>query len=366
MASMSMEALEQELDLIVASYNAGFAGQPRAPRDLAELAGLIRRLRDVLLEIDRLPAAAPDSARSRLIADTRSRLATYESEYQAIQEAKAAGTEFGEFSQLAAFANFVFARYRRHFAGQDRGSRDRGLLTEMVEELEAIRQRMSVILVVQPSQAFERDAEVVTNMTAMYKQELREIAKAQAAGTAEEQSSKLAQLANAQFERYRRHFVGQARVTRRPAMLQWIIENLRRIRVAMRDLRASVATAQANRENISIVDSNLRLHEAELAEIRKARQATAMRDILDLLGGAANAVFEEYRSTFAGQDRRTVDLDALSALCDKLGEIARQMADLGRTEHNARNQRNLEIVIEQLGDYEQEFRAIAKVQMPEQ
>jgi hypothetical protein len=89
-----------------------------------------------------------------------------------------------------------------------------------------------------------------------------------------------------------------------------------------------------------------------------------MKDILGMLGGAANEIFDEYRKRFGGQDRRQVDLVAFSALCDKLGEIARQMYDIGRTEESEMNDRNLEIVSETLRQYEEEWKAISKAQEP--
>ncbi len=282
------------------------------------------------------------------------------------QQEKTAPPDFDEFSRLAASANFVFARYLRHFAGKDRGTRDLGLLTEMVEDLRAIRQRMSVILIVNPDPAYQRDGDVVSKMIEMYEVELREIPKAHASGTADEQAGRLAVLANAQFDLYRTHFAGLSRQTRRPALLQRMIDNLRRIRGAMKslgpDLSPSGPVAENNRKNISIVDSSLRQYEMELAEISKSKQATSFADLLGLLGGAANDVFDEYRQKFAGRDRSTVDLSTLGVLCDKLGELARQMADIGRIEKNENNERNLSIVLEQLGDYEQEWKAVAKAQ----
>ena len=172
MASTKTETLQQEFDRIGAAYEADFAGQSRATRDLKLMGELLLQLRALIKEAEALPAGA---AGSQLLEEARARLATYENEQQAIKDAKAAGPEYPEFAQLAASANFVFARYFRHFAGKDRGSRDLGLLTEMVEELGAIRQRMSVILVVKPQPAFQRDADLVTRMTEMYKGELREM-----------------------------------------------------------------------------------------------------------------------------------------------------------------------------------------------
>jgi hypothetical protein len=362
MASTQTEALEREIADIAAAYDADFAGQSRATRDLDTLADLIRRMQKVSAQLEALPAAARDEKAGELLADARNRLATYQSESKAITEAKAAGPDHEEFGQLAAFANLVFARYTRHFAGQDRGTRDLGLLTEMVEELGTLRKRMSVILAVNPLASFQRDADVVSSMAQMYENELGEITRAYAAGTAEERASRLAVLANAQFELYRVHFAEQSRLTRRPPLLQRIIANLQRVRNSMRELVVSGPAAKNNKANIGIVDENLRLYQNELAEIRKVRQSTPIADILANLGGAANEIFDAYRKGFSGKDRRSIDLAALGALNDRLGEIGRQMADLGRTQRLEMNERNLAIVLDQLSKFEAEYTASAKVQ----
>jgi len=352
--------LQTELEEINAVYNTHFAGQSRATRDLSTMDGLLGRLKKLVSQLEKQQGADAKS----LLENARTQLDLYERERVAITEAKAGGSDSEEFAQLASFANFAFARYLRHFAGQSRASRDLGLLKELTEELRTLRKRMSLILAVGPNTSFQRDADLVSQMIERYEEEKREIEAAQATGTAEDRAGLLAELANAQIELYRQHFMGQSRVTRRPALLQRIIENLRQIRSEMAQLKLTGKGVENNRNNISIVENTLRHDESELAEIRKARQSTAMKDILGMLGGAANECFDEYRKKFGGQDRRKVDLTTMSLLCDKLGEIARQMYDLGRSEENDMNVRNLEIVIEQLRMYEEEWREIQKAQQP--
>jgi hypothetical protein len=359
MANRNLATLEQELADVTARYESDFAGQARATRDLALLDELLNRLASAVAELEKLPS---NDKVAPVLEQTRTRLSMYQTERKAIVDAKAGGTEAVEFARLAAQANFVFARYQRHFAGQSRSTRDLGLLKEMVDELRAIRQRMSVILSVKPNTSYQADADLVTKVVEQYQSETREIERAQGDGTPEEKASRLADLANAQFAIYDKHFVEKARITRRPALLQRVVENLRRIRGTMRELRLSGPASENNRNNIGIVEQALRHNESELAEIRKARQAAPLADIMGMLGGAANDVFEEYRQKFAGKDRRTVDLAAMSVICDQLGEIARQMADMSRTEKNEMNERNLDIVIERLSTYEEEWRAIRDAQ----
>ena len=359
MANRTLANLEQEIADVTARYESDFAGQARATRDLAVMDELLNRLRSVVAELEK--QAKSDGATAAL-EQARGRLSMYQTERQAIVDAKAGGTEAVEFARLAAQANFVFARYQRHFAGQSRGTRDLGLLKEMVEELRTIRQRMSVILSVKPNTSYQTDADLVTRVVDQYTDETRQIERAQSEGSPEERASRLADLANAQFAIYDKHFVEKSRITRRPALLQRVVENLRRIRSSMRELKLSGPAVENNRNNIGIVEQALRHNESELAEIRKARQAAPLADIMGMLGGAANDIFEEYRQKFAGKDRRMVDLTTISLLCDQLGEVARQMADMTRTEKNEMNERNLDIVIERLSAYEEEWRAIREAQ----
>lgn len=362
MANRTLETLERELTETTTRYDADFSGQARATRDLNLLDELLARLRSAISDLEKLPASTGDK-RTQLLEQARSQLSMYETERRAIVEAKSGGPEAVEFARLAAQANFAFARYQRHFAGQSRSTRDLGLLKEMVEDLRTLRQRMSVILSLKANTSYQADADLVSKVIEQYAEEVRQIERSQSEGSPEERASRLAELANAQFAMYDKHFVEKSRITRRPALLQRVVENLRRIRGQMRELRLSGTTAENNRNNIGIVEQALKHNEQELAEIRKARQAVPLADIMGMLGGAANEVFEEYRQKFAGKDRRTVDLATMTTLCDQLSEIVRQMADMGRTEKNEMNERNLDIVIERLSTYEEEWRAIRDAQL---
>ena len=96
----------------------------------------------------------------------------------------------------------------------------------------------------------------------------------------------------------------------------------------------------------------------ELVEVRKARQGTKLADLMGMLGGDANAVMAKYQEGYAGKDRKSRDLVALSVICDQLGEIRRQMDELGRAEANTSNDANLEIVTNQLVMFEREYELI--------
>lgn len=357
MASL-LEDLGKQLEELDKEYADAFAGQSRLTRDLDHLDRIIARSSSILQRIEQIPEAAqgPDLARLREAA-TQS-LGLYKQERDAIARAQEIGPTFEDFSIEATNANLVFARYARHFAGKDRATRDLALLGELVEDLKQVEKRMVQLLEEQQTSDFERDRGVVRDNLARYQAEIPLIENAQKSGTVEERASVLATLANAQFAQYRVHFAGEPRVSRRPALLMRIISSLKKIHESMVGFRD--AGLEFNEKNIGIVESRLEVYESELAEIRKVRQATPMVDIMGELGGAANKLFEEYRTAFANKPRSSVDAEKLGEICDKLGEIRRQMSEMAWAEDNEMNARNLDIVTEQLVMFEGEYEAVLR------
>ena len=182
------------------------------------------------------------------------------------------------------------------------------------------------------------------------------------AGTPPERAGLLAGLANQQFAIYQAFFAGQSRVTRRPQLLVRLVDNLRRYRTAMFDLKNKGLKSASNDGNIGIVDGRLKAYEDELSEIRKTRSTVKLVDIMGVLGTAANTLFEEYRKDFAGQDRTTVSLEQLASLIDKLDEIRRQMEELGRVEKNDTNVKNATVVREYQSSWVREYAAVRQAQ----
>ncbi len=250
----------------------------------------------------------------------------------------------------------------RHFAGRDRSTRDPALLGELVEDLRQIEKRMTNLLAEQKSPDFEKDRTVVRENLAQYQKEIDLIETAQSTGTPDEQASILASLANNQFAVYQTHFAGEPRVSRRPALLLRVVASLKKIRERMGAIRESGLKEEFNEKNIGIVEDRLSTYETELAEVRKVRQATPMTDIMGELGGAANKLFDEYRANFADKPRSQADAQRLANICDKLGEIRRQMLDMSLAEDSEMNHKNLDIVTEQLVMFEGEFEAVVRAQ----
>lgn len=355
-----VENLGKELETIDGEYASEFAGQSRLTRDVGSLDRIIKRTKSVLEKVSQIPVAAqgPDLARLRDAATQN--LSLYQTERTAILRAQEAGPVAEQFGQEATSANFVFARYGRHFAGKDRSTRDVALLGELVEELKQIDKRMTQLIQERPGPELERDRKVVRESLGQYQKEIDLVEKAQSTGTPEQEASILATVANTQFAVYQTHFAGEARVSRRPALLMRVVTTLKRVRDRMKALKSGGLDIEFNDKNIAIVEDRLGVYETELGEIRKVRQATTMVDIMGELGGSANKLFDEYRQNFADKPRTQADDVRLGNICDKLAEIRRQMVEMSFAEDNEMNSKNLDVVTEQLAMFESEFEAVSR------
>jgi hypothetical protein len=357
-----IETLGQELEQLDKEYAKDFAGHSRLTRDLDQMERMVKRAESVQARLAQIPVAAQGPELLRLQEAANTAAALFRGEREAIARAQSVGPAFEQFSMEATSANMVFARYMRHFAGQDRATRDLALLGELVDELKQIDKRMGGLLQQTPNKELERDREVVRQNLAQYQKEIDLVEKAQATGTPEEQASILASIANAQFAAYQTHFAGEPRISRRPTLLLRLISSLKKIRERMIALKSGGLEVEFNTNNIKIVEDRLGVYDNELAEIRKVRQATPMVDIMGELGGAANKLFDEYRGNFADKPRAAADLAKLGGICDKLAEIRRQMLEMSWAEENEMNLRNLDIVTEQLVMFEGEYEAVLAAQ----
>ncbi len=358
----SVEDLENELKELEAQYENTYSGKDRHTVELGPIEELVARTDKAIASLEALGAFTAGENAANLHNAMKDRKAFFLREINMIKSAKEMGPAFERFSAEGTAANFVFDRYVRHFAGQSRDTRDLGLCKELVEELKGIKKRMLAVGGKKIPESLERDVELVSQNIERYQTEAVEIPKAQLTGTAEQQADRLAMLANNQFAIYQKFFAGQSRVSRRPGLLVRVIDNLKRYRTAMFELKNKGLNSDSNAGNIGIVDGRIQAYEKELAEIRKVRSQIKLADIMGSLGGAANELFEEYRRDFAGKDRTTVSLEQLHDLIDKLDEIRRQMDELGRVEKNESNTRNLVIVRDYQASWVREHQAVRAAQ----
>lgn len=355
----SLADLRKKVNDLNAQYDSFFAGQPRISRDVALMDSLRDNIRPVVTALAALPASRD---RDEVLDTARKNLSLYETESKSIREAQSGGPDALEAHRLSTWAGFATRRYVRHFAGKSRATRDLGLLSELIEDLKHLNEDLSAL-----SQEFTNaeltDARTtVENSLKLYQDERTAIQEARGRSTPEELADLLAQVANDQFQIYQEHFVGKSRVSRRPDLLQRVINSLEGVLDLMQSANVKLPGHAHNPRNIETVTRQIAFYRTELDEIRKARQDTKFPDLVGALGTAANEIFAEYRKHFAGQDRRTRDLALLSKLCDQLYEVAHQMDDLDRVREDEMNLHNLSIVLDNLRFYEREYDEVGKAQ----
>lgn len=360
MSQISFKELKKKSDEIFQQYESNFAGKPRATRDLDLLDSLIDSLEELTDDARGSMNGGKDPAKISLLEMARENLDTYKKERREIQAAKERGPTSIEASEVVTWANLTFGKYHRHFAGKDRRTRDLGLLSEIIVELEAVQERMKDVARAEPDLA--PNIKVVEENLGLYRSEYRAIEETQRSGDLQEEADTLATLANYQFGLYRDHFAGKSRHTRRTGLLERISHQLQRVQKGMKGLQRRGLVSESNKRNIGIVSENLKVYEKEINEIRKAKDSVTSEQLAGSLGASANEVMAQYREHFAGQNRATRDLEKLTLICDQLAEIAWQMREIQSSEPSEMNAKNLDIVIGNCTTYESEYRKIEEAQ----
>lgn len=347
---MADPTLAAQADALFARYQKGFAGRSRATRDLAALDAIIADTRALLGNLD---------TSATLRAQVEERLATWETEREAIAAVQAGGPEAIAAWRLVEWSEATWHRYGREFGGQPRPTRDLALLGEMIADQKRWLAAAKPVADRLQEPRLVAQVEQMAKNVELYTTEQAEIAKARLEQAPVDRVGVLAACANRQFALYRLHFEGKDRRSRRPALLRRMIGGLRAIQVEMEAVRAAGVTVPVNAENIQKVADRVRHHEAELAKIEAARTNTPTPQLAGMLGDDANAWISRYRATYAGKTRDAVELEPLAEIDEGLHEVARAMDELDRERPGyPTNTKNLGVVIEQLKMMEREFVAI--------
>jgi hypothetical protein len=340
-------------------YSIHFAGRPRATRDLVGADVLVSEAKEICASAETMNG---DGAQ-RLLETARERLTLYVAERKAVLDAHAAGLDAARGVRLGTRANLVFSRYRRHFAGQDRRSRDLSLMEELIAECELLQREAAQLVVSKAPEGLRKDLEIITENLALYRRERSAIIEARSTGTPEERESALANLANRQFELYTLHFAGQSRMSRRVGLLERIRTELSAIADGMAQLSANGLGGEGNVKNAGIVAERHAIYGKELEQLHMVHdQATAFQRLRAVEQGA-DALVAEYDKAFAGQDRATRNPADLNLLCDQMAELEHQLAalverfNLGVRHRPAARVRDLSVM------FEREYQAVAKAKL---
>ena len=353
------QRLKARSEALHAHYSIHFAGRPRATRDLVGADVLVSEAKEICITAESMTGEGAE----RLLETAKERLSLYETERKAVLDAHAAGLDAARGVRLGTRANLVFSRYRRHFAGQDRRSRDLGLMDELISDCEALQREAAALVVSKAPEGLRKDLEIITENLALYRRERAAIIEARSSGTPEERGSALANLANRQFELYKLHFAGQSRMSRRAGLLERIQAELSTIAEGMAQLSANGLGGEANAANAGIVAERYAIYGKELEQLSMVHERATAFQRLRAIEQSADTVLGKYDETFAGQDRATRDPADLSLLCDQMAELERQMAELVERFNLGVRHRPTSRVRDLCVMFEREYQAVVKAKL---
>lgn len=206
----------------------------------------------------------------------------------------------------------VLGSYIRYFAGRPHGACDQLHLRELIQRLGHHQERAKT--------------DALGQRHALLSRLLHEI-ESHTPSSPADRANNLALLANQQFLLFERHFAGQPRVSRRPALLQRILSNLRSIASELRSVELSKSSAK-HKANLALIEKQLLRFEAEATESAREREKTSSSQLLRMLAAAADLDVAAYRRDFESRDRNIVDIDQLAGICDRMGEIVYQTVEI--------------------------------------
>jgi hypothetical protein len=350
-----LPTLTAQVNTLHEQYRSHFEGRSRLTRDLARLDPIIVSLGSLTDQINLLRDPGD------LAALARTRMVLYRNEREEIHKLQTGGPAEVAAHRIAAWNWLNNQRYRRHFAGQSRPTRDLGLMQEMLVEQRRWRADLVELIGGQP-EGWRRDllSRLDGNLT-LFTREHDAIPASRNEMKPEEQAMVWATAANTQFGLWGQHFAQKPRNTRRAALLRRMIGQLEVVVEGMTVLRDEKGIrTPMHLENIRKVNGRLDLYRNEIGQVEQSIANTTAENIARGLVSDANEQFAGYRAAFAGKPRNEVDLELLSTLCDRLHEIARAMDLLRRTWSVPNIDKNLEIVLDNLRQYEREHELVGK------
>lgn len=357
-SSVSAAELRSKAQAIHDRYRANFAGRSRATRDLSLLHGIL----------DEMSGLRGDVARSgdaELLSQVDGWTELYQREQAAIAEVQQGGPDVATAHRLGDWGFLDYQRYLRHFAGQNRTTRDSALLRELVDAQRARLDRFRALAARQESGWQADIREALEGNLAVWEKEREEIPKARQGLAPDRRASVLATRANGQFALYRLHFAGQKRSTRRLGLLRRMIGELSDIHQEMLHLRDQKGVrTESHTGNIQKVSERIQHHKREFRAIEQARGQQSPGQRSQDLANEANGLFGQYREEFAGKPRESRNLDRLGEINDQLYEAGRTMQELTEELDSEVLRKNLDVVVDNLKRYEREYRAIREAQAP--
>ena len=238
----------------------------------------------------------------------------------------------------------LLGAHRRHLAGHPRAIADGLQLYEIIERLQALAARADDVPAL-------RDA--IAERLVLLRAELHDCVHARMQPLPPSKAFDcLGVRANQQFALYRRMFAGRSRLSRRPALAQRVFVNLSMIQWELRALDATqLPDAGAHARAVELIDKQIEQLREEGRQIVSARSRAPREQLIRQLGADASLEIAGYRK-LVGDAPASADVDALGAICDRLGELMFQMATLADQTDDSINAANLRHTARTLVAYE--------------
>jgi hypothetical protein len=248
------------------------------------------------------------------------------------------------------------ARYTVLFAGQPRVTRDLGTLDDLIATAQHLRGEMASLPAGPARDAIQQAAD--RQLELLRGERTAIVVAGKEGGELARRASLLGTRANFVFHRYARHFAGQSRSSRDPSLLLDMIAELDAIAAEMKEA-ADQQPLPALISDLEVVARRRLQFDDERKAIATARADGTHEEQSGAMADAANHLFAQYRTHFAGQTRVTRRPELLVRLIGALEEVRERMTALkiqGLQQDS--NEGNLGIVTSRLQAWQQELTAI--------
>ncbi|MFU8806850.1 MAG: hypothetical protein ACNA8W_23790 [Bradymonadaceae bacterium] len=160
-------------------YRSHFAGKSRHTRRTGLLSRVNAELTDIQSQMRALKSRGfASDANERNLDVIAKNLDLYRSELEEIKKSRQTVTSEQYAGSLGAEANALMAEYREHFAGQNRATRDLGLLSRIADGMRDIVLQMEALQKREPTELNERNLNIVLDSWSMYEAEYKRVEQA--------------------------------------------------------------------------------------------------------------------------------------------------------------------------------------------
>lgn len=227
---------------------------------------------------------------------------------------------------LGVRASFLLGRYARHFSGRSRPRCDAYLLTDMRGQLGRIMERMTELVLIHLDQSLTARVDVLVDQLGLWSHEIDAIPEARRELDSPRRAEALLALAERHRAEWRVQVGDNPPATVRSGLVKRLMTSHEAVRV---ELAALAYAARVDEARITAaataIGEDLRAWRATRAELKAARASMTART---RARGVQAEVAEQMLRWAQLNAQGGLSADAISELCDRLGELERQLTTL--------------------------------------